>query len=240
VIDGDQAYRLDDPFRQRRRGELLGPVAALRLLRPLEPGASVVCLLGNWKGRDGRDGPSFFIKPQSSLIDPGDPVVYPALCTEVVYEPEIVIVVGRRARSVPVERAREHVLGWTCANDVTALAFAGATNFPFLPGKSFDTFGVLGPWIETDLDPDNVRLSARVNGEVRTEAHTSKMAWSTSEILSWVSRFMTLAPGDVICCGTPPDYAPIEPGDTVEIEIEGIGSLVNPVTGQRHEQERDT
>lgn len=234
VLDGDEACRLDDPFGTREPGESLGPIGALRLLRPLVPGASVVCLLGNWKGRDGRDGPGFFIKPQSSLIDPGDPIVHPDSCTEVVYEPEIAIVVGRRCRAVPVERAREHVLGWTCANDVTATAFDGVTNFPFLAGKSFDTFGVLGPWIETGIDPDDVRLCASVNGEVRTTAHTSKMVWSTDEVLSWVSRFMTLTPGDVICCGTPPDYARIEPGDRVEVEIAGIGSLTNPVTEQEH------
>jgi 2-keto-4-pentenoate hydratase/2-oxohepta-3-ene-1,7-dioic acid hydratase in catechol pathway len=195
----------------------------------LEPGNKVVCLLSNWRSRDGRDGPSFFIKPPTTLIDPGQPIVYPDLGLRVVYEPELAIVIRHRCRAVDVAHARQYVLGYTCFNDVTAFEMSVATNFAFLPGKSFDTFGAMGPWIETDVDPDSVALQASVSGRVITDTHTSRMLWRSDEIVSWLSRFMTLDPGDVISCGSPPDYDAIKPGDTVDITIEGIGTLSNPV-----------
>lgn len=207
----------------------LGPVDRLKLTKPVTPTSTVVCLLGNWKGRDGRDGPSFFVKPTSSLISNDDPIRHPGDSVTVVYEPEIAAVIGRTCTNVSVAQARQHVLGWTAVNDVTATELGVVTNFPFLPGKSYDTFGVLGPVIQTDLDPDDVALRARINGRTVTDTRTSQMNWTTDEVVSWVSRFMTLRLGDLVCFGTPPGIGPIVVGDEVEVEVEGIGTLRNPV-----------
>jgi 5-oxopent-3-ene-1,2,5-tricarboxylate decarboxylase / 2-hydroxyhepta-2,4-diene-1,7-dioate isomerase len=229
VLDGDDAFEVASLERLDDRGRRLGSVGELTLVKPVTPTSTVVCLLGNWKGRDGRDGPSFFIKPTASLISSGETIVHPGDELTVVYEPEIAAVIGRTCRDVTADEAREHVLGWTAVNDVTATELGVVTNFPFLPGKSYDTFGVLGPVIQTELDPDDVALRARINGELVTDTHTSRMNWSTDEVISWVSRFMTLRPGDLVCFGTPPQISPIRPGDQVEVEVEGIGVLSNPV-----------
>jgi 2-keto-4-pentenoate hydratase/2-oxohepta-3-ene-1,7-dioic acid hydratase in catechol pathway len=193
----------------------------------------VICLLSNWRSKDDRDGPGFFVKPPTTLIDPGDQIVYPDQAIRVVYEPEIAVVIGSTCRSVNPENARDHVLGYTCFNDVTAFEMTATTNFPFLAGKSFDTFGVAGPAISTSIDADSVSIRASVNGCVMTDTNTSRMLWSTDEVVSWVSMFMTLNPGDLVSCGSPPDYGSIAPGDVVEIHIEGIGTLRNSVIGSR-------
>src|SRR5262249_38152250 len=132
-------------------------------------------------------------------------------------------------RSVAVSDARKHVLGFTCSNDVTGWELTKNTTLDWLAGKCFDTFGVIGPWIATDLDGDDLALQAWVNGRQITDTHTSRMLWNTKEVVSCVSQFMTLYPGDVISCGSPPEYDAIKPGDEVTISIEGVGTLTNPV-----------
>lgn len=231
-LDAQVSVELLDLADLAREGRELGPADDLRLVAPTTATSTIVCLLGNWKGRDGRDGPSFFVKPNSSVIGDGDTIVLPAGRGTVVYEPEIAAVIGRICRDVTPEEARSHVLGWTAVNDVTATDLGLTTNFPFLPGKSYDTFGVFGPVVETDLDPDGAVLLARINGRTVTDTHTSRMNWSTDEVVSWVSRFMTLRPGDLVCFGTPPEIEPIQPGDVVEVEVGGIGTLRNPVVAQ--------
>ncbi len=228
-LDPDHSVELLDLDDLGRVGRDLGPQDGLNVVKPVTTTSTVVCLLGNWKGRDDRDGPSFFVKPLSSLIGDGDTIVLPQGCRTVVYEPEVAALIGRTCRNVTPAEARDHVLGWTCVNDVTATDLGMTTNFPFLPGKSYDTFGVLGPVVETELDPDDTALRARINGRVVTDTNTSRMNWSTDEVVSWVSRFMTLRPGDLVCFGTPPEIGPIAPGDIVEVEVGGIGSLRNLV-----------
>lgn len=231
-LDARASVELPDLTDLAHEGRDLGPADGLRLVAPVAATTTIVCLLGNWKGRDGRDGPSFFIKPNSSVIGDGDEIVLPTGCGTVVYEPEIAAVIGRTCRDVTPEEARAHVLGWTAVNDVTATDLGMTTNFPFLPGKSYDTFGVFGPVVETDLDPDDAVLLARIDGRVVTDTHTSRMNWSTDEVVSWVSRFMTLRPGDLVCFGTPPEIEPLSPGVVVEVEVAGIGTLRNPVVAQ--------
>lgn len=158
-IDPDRAVELLTITDLTQQGRDLGPAHALQFVKPVTPTSTVICLLGNWKGRDGRDGPSFFVKPTSSLISDGEEIVLPRGVPTVVYEPEVAAVISRTCRDITPSEARAHVLGWTCVNDITATDLGLATNFPFLPGKSYDTFGVLGPVIETELDPD-ARCSA--------------------------------------------------------------------------------
>lgn len=231
-LDDEASMELLDLADLGVEGRDLGPADALSLVAPIAPTTTIVCLLGNWKGRDGRDGPSFFIKPNSSVINDGEEIVLPAGCPTVVYEPEIAAVMGRTCRDVAPEEARSYVLGWTAVNDVTATDLGLITNFPFLPGKSYDTFGVFGPVVETELDPDATPLLARINGRVTTDTVTSRMNWSTDEVVSWISRFMTLRPGDLVCFGTPAEIEPISSGDVVEVEVGGIGVLRNPVVAQ--------
>jgi 5-oxopent-3-ene-1,2,5-tricarboxylate decarboxylase / 2-hydroxyhepta-2,4-diene-1,7-dioate isomerase len=230
LLEEGMAYRVDgDVFAGPSRGAAIAPEAELTLLRPLAETSTLYCLLGAWRERADRDGPAFFVKPAASLIDPGAAIGYPAECTRVVYEAELAVVIGRTARRVTPEEADEHVLGYTICNDVTALEFGAVSNAPFLPGKSYDRFGVLGPWIETDLDAGDAHLVARIDGRTTTDTRTSKMLWTPGQIVSWLSRFTTLRPGDVISCGTPPEYEAIEPGNVVEVSIDGIGTLSNPV-----------
>lgn len=228
VLEGGSGFQVRS-LEDRRFLRPLGAVDDLTFTKPVAATSTVVCLLGNWKGREGRDGPSFFVKPNASLIADGDAIVHPGEDVTVVYEPEIAAVIGRSCRNVSTAEARDHVLGWTAVNDVTATELGVHTNFPFLPGKSYDSFGVVGPVIQTDLDPDDVALRARVNGRLLTDTRTSRMNWSTDEVVSWVSRFMTLRPGDLVCFGTPPEIGPIEPDDDVEVEVEGVGVLRNQV-----------
>jgi 5-oxopent-3-ene-1,2,5-tricarboxylate decarboxylase / 2-hydroxyhepta-2,4-diene-1,7-dioate isomerase len=232
----DAVYHLDGAdFTDWSRGVAVQSSEPLRSLRPVSRRATVVCLLGAWRDRGDRQGPSFFVKPTSSLIDPFSSIVYPFEATKVVYEPELAIVIGRQCRRVSIADAQDAVFGYTCVNDVTALEMSVSTNAPFLPGKAFDTFGAVGPHIETDLCVPELGLRAYVNGELRTDARLADMLWTVEEIVSWVSRFMTLQPGDLISCGTPPNYGEIRVGDSVSVEIDGIGRLVNDVVAERAE-----
>lgn len=234
LLEDDIAFRVQGPVHDSpRRGDRLGPVEGFRILRPMDEQNTLVCLLGNWRNRDDRDGPSFFVKPSSSLIDPGQPIVYPEICTQVVYEPELAVVMGRTCRGVGEAAALDHVRGYTCVNDVTALGMGVTTNLAALPGKSFDTFGSIGPWVESDVDPGALRLTAAVNGEILTDRSTADMLWNAAQVVSWVSRFMTLRPGDVIALGTPPEHYDIRPGDDVAVGVAGIGELRNPVVAAR-------
>jgi 2-keto-4-pentenoate hydratase/2-oxohepta-3-ene-1,7-dioic acid hydratase in catechol pathway len=238
ILEGGDAHVLEgDRFASPGKGRSLGALEQLKILRPIEPLNKVIGLWSTWRAKEERDGPGFFIKSPSTLINPGEPIVYPEIGVRVVYEAELAIVIGRRCRSVAVEEARDYVMGYSCFNDVTALEISVNTvveqlgiGLQFQCGKAFDTFGVMGPCISTSADGDNAALRAWVNGELITDTNTSRMLWHTEEIVSFVSRFMTLEPGDVISCGTPLEFASIAPGDEVQIAIEGIGTLANPVT----------
>ena len=174
------------------------------------------------------------------MVGPGEAIVVPkAAPTQVDYEAELAVVIGKPARHVPVERALEYVLGYTCANDVSARDCQNGDG-QWARGKSFDTFGPLGPWIETDLDPTNVRVQGRLNGKVMQEANTSLMIFSVAYLINYLSRCMTLLPGTVLLTGTPAGvgFARKPPvwlkgGDVYEVDIEGIGVLRNPVVEEK-------
>jgi 2-keto-4-pentenoate hydratase/2-oxohepta-3-ene-1,7-dioic acid hydratase in catechol pathway len=178
--------------------------------------------------------PMLFMKPLSAVIGPGEPIVYPRKGRHVDYEAELVAVIGKRARHVPEERALDYVLGYTCGNDVSerVIQKAEMSTGVMLVGKGFDTFCPLGPVIATGLDPTNLDVMARLNGEQRQKGSTSDLLFSVAHLVAYLSEAMLLLPGDVIMTGTPAGVGPIAAGDVVEIEISGVGVLRNPVVAE--------
>ena len=172
--------------------------------------------------------PLVFFKPVSALCGPDDPIVFPPQAGRVDYEAELAIVIKKRCRHVPAERAREHVLGYTCLNDVTARDLQARDGQP-TRAKAFDSFCPVGPCIATDIDPNGVDIESYLNGEKRQSSNTKHFIFPVEDLVARVSAVMTLLPGDVIATGTPAGIGPMQPGDKVEVRIEGIGSLKNPV-----------
>ena len=209
------------------------PLADIRLLAPVLP-SKVIAVGKNYAdhaeemGSEVPEEPVIFMKPSTSVVGPGDPIPCPSISDQVEHEAELAVIVGRLARGVPIEEAGKFVLGYTCANDVTARDLQ-LRDGQWTRAKSFDGFCPIGPWVETTFDPSDVAVECRVNGETRQAARTSQMAVGPAELLSFVSRVMTLLPGDVLLTGTPSGVGPIIPGDVVEVEIEGIGVLRNEV-----------
>jgi len=172
--------------------------------------------------------PILFIKPTSALIGPDDPIVYPPLSQRVDYEAELGVVIKKRCRNVPPERAREYVLGYTCVNDVTARDLQRKDG-QWTRGKSFDTFCPVGPCIATDIDPNAADIETYLNGERRQASNTKHFIFPVEDVVARISQVMTLLPGDLIATGTPSGIGPMQAGDKVEVRIEGIGSLRNSV-----------
>jgi len=211
------------------------PLAAVRLLAPILP-SKVICIGRNYAeharemGTEAPDEPVIFLKPSTAVAGPGDPIVRPTdLSERVDYEGELAVVIGRLFRQLPAERVPEVIFGYTCANDVTARDLQ-ARDGQWTRAKGFDTFCPLGPWIETDVDPADLELSTRLNGEVRQHSRTSLMMHNVPALIVAVSQVMTLLPGDVLLTGTPAGVGPMGKGDQVSVTIEGIGTLTNPVT----------
>ena len=210
------------------------PLDDVRLLAPVIPRSKVVCVGINYRGHaaemggDVPDEPLIFLKPNTSVIGPGEPILYPSQSTDVHYEGELAVVIGRICRDVSAEDASKVIFGYTVANDVTARDLQ-AKDGQWARAKGFDTFCPLGPWIETDLDPSNLQVSTALNDEPKQDGHTSDMVFSVPEIVAYVSSFMTLLPGDVILTGTPDGVGPMNIGDTVGVTVEGIGTLTNRV-----------
>jgi 2-keto-4-pentenoate hydratase/2-oxohepta-3-ene-1,7-dioic acid hydratase in catechol pathway len=170
--------------------------------------------------------PLLFLKPSTAVIGPGKPIAAPD--TRVDYEGELAVVIGRLCSQVPVSRAYEVVLGYTCANDVTARDWQQSDD-QWTRAKGGDTFCPLGPWIETELDPADLAVRTLVDGEVRQDSRTSLMIHNVQQVIAYASTAMTLLPGDVILTGTPAGIGPMHAGQTVTVEVEGIGSLTNVV-----------
>jgi 2-keto-4-pentenoate hydratase/2-oxohepta-3-ene-1,7-dioic acid hydratase in catechol pathway len=169
-----------------------------------------------------------FFKPPSALLAPGGTIVRPAISQRVDFEGELAIIVGREAKDVKAAQWRDYVRGFACANDVTARDLQ-KKDVQFTRGKGFDTFAPIGPCIETELDPTDLRISTRVNGEVKQDARTSQMIFALDFLFEYITAIMTLVPGDVILTGTPSGVGPLQAGDVVDVEIEGIGVLTNAV-----------
>ncbi|MBS1125911.1 MAG: 2-keto-4-pentenoate hydratase/2-oxohepta-3-ene,7-dioic acid hydratase, partial [Nitrospirae bacterium] len=174
------------------------------------------------------ESPILFLKPPTSVIGPGETIVRPAMSSRVDYEAELGIVIRDRVSRIPPEASRDHILGYTCANDVTARDLQKKDG-QWTRAKSFDTFCPIGPWIQTDLDPDDLLIESYVNGERRQSSRTSQFIFGVDLLVSFISQVMTLEPGDLIITGTPAGIGPLQAGDEVEVRIEGIGCLKNIV-----------
>lgn len=178
--------------------------------------------------------PSVFMKPDTSLLAPGGRIVYPRESTVVHYEAELVAVIGRRARHVPREHALDHVLGYTCGNDVSERTIQRQEMAMGLMtvGKAFDSFAPVGPFVETAVDPSALRLHGRLNGEVVQDCDTSDLLFGVDALVAYLSQAITLLPGDLIMTGTPGGVGPLRPGDVFEVEIDGVGTLTNAVVAE--------
>ncbi|MGZ4147587.1 MAG: fumarylacetoacetate hydrolase family protein [Actinomycetota bacterium] len=212
------------------------PLDDVRLLAPVLP-SKVVCVGKNYAAHAAEFGgevpeePLIFLKPSTSVIGPGDTIPLPSISRRVDYEGELAVVIGRLARSVRAEEAFRYILGYTCANDVT-LRDLQKKDGQWTRAKGFDGSCPLGPWIATDVDPNDAPIETRVNGEVRQSATTADLIFGVATVIEYVTTFMTLLPGDVLLTGTPEGVGKLEPGDRVEIEVDGVGVLANPVEGR--------
>ncbi len=175
--------------------------------------------------------PLIFLKPPSSVIGPDQPVVYPAISSRVDHEAELAVVIGRRCRNLQEEDAARVIFGYTLANDVTARDLQRQDG-QWTRGKGFDTFGPVGPWVDTAFDPRGCTVRCLVNGQVRQEGNTDLMIYPIARVLAFVTRFMTLEPGDLLLTGTPAGVGPVQPGDVMTVEIPGLGQLSNPVVAE--------
>ncbi len=235
VVDGVVYALRGDLFSPEsyRMGERIGQADRVKLLPPIQPG-KLVCVGRNYAAHAAEHAaevpsePMLFLKPPSALIGPGDTIEIPADAGRVDHEAELVIVIGKRARHVSESDALSVVLGYTCANDVSARDYQKKDG-QWGRAKGFDTFCPLGPWINTTLDPFDLAISCKVNGETRQTSRTSMMVFDVRVLIAFITRVMTLEPGDIILTGTPEGVSPLSDGDTVSVTIEGIGTLENPV-----------
>jgi 2-keto-4-pentenoate hydratase/2-oxohepta-3-ene-1,7-dioic acid hydratase in catechol pathway len=229
VLGGDPLYMPAMPT-----GERIELGDGVRLLAPVIPRSKVVAVGRNYMdhvremGNEPPTSPMLFLKPNTSVVGPDDPIVLPDWTQEVSYEAELAVVISRVCKDVTPQNAKSYVLGYTVANDVTARD-AQRTDGQWGRAKGFDSSCPLGPWIDTDLDPEDVAIRSRVNGELKQDGRTAEMIFDVPFIVSFVSEAMTLLPGDVILTGTPAGVGRIEHGDRVECEVDGIGVLANPV-----------
>lgn len=240
VADGSATIAIVDAF------PLLGPLrftgervpwADARLLAPVMP-SKILGIGKNYADHAAEMGgqvperPLVFVKPATSVIGPHDPIVLPEDVSAVHHEAELAIVIGSLCRDVAPERAHEVIFGYTCANDVTARDWQNADG-QWWRAKGADTFCPLGPWIETELDASDVRIQCHVDGQVRQDASTSLMVRGIPELIAHITSSMTLIPGDVILTGTPAGVGPLTAGSRVDVTIEGLGVLSNPVRARR-------
>jgi 2-keto-4-pentenoate hydratase/2-oxohepta-3-ene-1,7-dioic acid hydratase in catechol pathway len=221
------------PWSLFRRGRRRYPLRQVVLLAPVMPSKIVGIGLNHREhaatlGRNVPDEPAMFFKPVSALIGPDDPIVTPPRCGHLECEPTLGVVIKRRCRSVPAARAREYVLGYAVVNDVTARDVQ-ARDGDWTRAKAFDTFCPVGPCIATDLDPNTATIETWVNGVLRRAGSTKELIFGMEDVLARVSDVVTLLPGDVVATGTPGASGRVEPGDRVEIRVEGVGGLKNTI-----------
>jgi len=222
-----------DLFSTFQRLEADLPLEGVKLLPPVVP-SKIICVARNYSAHAEEHNavvpeiPALFFKPPSAVIGPGEQIILPPQSQRVEQEAELAVVIGKTGRWIPTEDAHDHILGYTIGNDVTERHFQ-RKDLLWTRGKGFDTFAPLGPWIETELDPSDAMISCRINGELKQMTSTRDMVFRIDQLIAFASSFMTLTPGDVILTGTPEGVSQLHDGDQVEITIDGIGTLVNPV-----------
>ncbi len=209
-------------------------LADVRLLAPVIPRSKVVGIGRNYAahaaemGSDVPAEPLMFIKPNTAVVGPGDPIFYPKQSQNVHFEGELAVVIGRICRDVAPERVKDVVYGYTIGNDVTARDLQ-KSDVQFTRAKGFDSFCPLGPWIETELDTSDLKVQTHLNGDLQQDGSTKDMVFDVAALVAHISSVMTLLPGDVILTGTPEGVGPMNPGDEVDVTISGIGTLTNKV-----------
>ena len=238
IINGNRVRRISGtPFGSFEEQEEL-PLASLKILAPALP-TKIVCVGLNYRDHAAELGmslpeePIIFMKPLSALLAPGEEIIYPPMVSQLDYEAELAFVIGKKGKEIKEEEAEDYIFGYTCFNDVTARDLQKIDG-QWTRSKSFDTFAPLGPWVETSFSPDEefiVRLE--LNGKTRQNSSTKNFIFSVRRVLSFVSRIMTLFPGDVIATGTPPGIGELRPGDRVTVDVAGIGRLENSVSQRK-------
>ncbi len=235
IVSGDGIEVIQGSFFEEYRPTgILYPLNDVRLLPPVTP-TKIICVAHNYRGLIQEIGeefpaePVFFLKPPSSLIGPGDSIVFPEGAERVIFEGELALIIKDAMKGVPENEALDHVLGYTCFNDVTERAMIERSQIDLTPAKGFDTFGPIGPCVVTDLNPNTLDLRTYLNGKLMQEDNTANCIFRVEYILHYLSRIMTLCPGDIVSTGTPQGIAAMHPGDVVVVEIEGIGRLKNPI-----------
>ncbi len=233
VLDGDEITELEGGFFGSGTPARKLPLSGVKLLPPCTP-SKVVAVGLNYRDHAEELGlplpaePIIFLKPPTTVIGPDDEIRYPAMSARVDYEAELGIVIREQAKNIHPDRTRSHILGFTCANDVTARDLQKKDG-QWTRAKSFDTFCPVGPWIETDLDPGDLLVESYLNNERKQQSRTSRLIFPVPYLVSFISNIMTLHPGDLILTGTPAGIGPMQPDDQIEVRIEGIGSLRNRV-----------
>ncbi|MDP2975020.1 MAG: fumarylacetoacetate hydrolase family protein, partial [Anaerolineales bacterium] len=222
-----------DIYGEYRRLEAETTLASLKLLAPAQP-SKILCVGRNFvehaKEHDAEvpKVPLIFMKPPSAIINPGDTIILPPQSQQIEHEAELVVVIGRRGRNVTAEEAQDYIFGYTVGNDVTARDLQKSDG-QWTRAKGFDTFCPFGPWIDTEFDASDALVTCKVSGQPRQMASTRDMVFNVNTLIAFISSVMTLEPGDLIFTGTPAGVGPLKPGDVVEVEIEGLGKLSNPV-----------
>jgi len=235
IMEGETIREISSsPWTRWTRGSRSWRVSDVRLLAPVEP-RKIVCVGRNYAAHAAELGnevpkePLIFLKPSTAIIGPDDPIILPEYSRRVEHEGELGLVVARRCSHLADrDDSLSYLAGYTALNDVTARDLQKA-DVQFTRAKGFDTFCPVGPWIESELDPSDLAVETRVNGSVRQSGRTSLMLFSPDIIVRWISRMMTLEPGDLIATGTPAGVGPLVAGDTVEVSVQGVGVLRNPV-----------
>ncbi len=235
LLEGDTAsFLIGDPYESIEKSGESAPIADCKLLAPCDA-SKVVAIGKNYYdhaiefGEEVPETPTIFIKPNTSIIADGEPVVYPPISKRVDFECELALVIKKRASHVKAADAKDYILGYTCLNDVTARDIQ-KSDAQWARGKGFDTFCPIGPILTDEIDPyAGIRVQTILNGEVKQDGNTKNMMWSIYELVEFITECMTLLPGDVVTTGTPVNVGPMLPGDTVTVRVEGIGDLVNPI-----------
>jgi 2-keto-4-pentenoate hydratase/2-oxohepta-3-ene-1,7-dioic acid hydratase in catechol pathway len=239
IVEGDTIFALDgDLYGDFKKGKKVCQLPGVRLLAPVVPSIMVAC------GRNYMDHiremdwpvpeePLLFFKPAHTVIGPEDDIVFPAVSRDIRYEAELCVVIKRQAKNVAEEEALNYVLGYTCGNDATAIDLFEKDGF-LARAKGFDTSGPLGPFLVTGLDPYNLAIKGRVNGVMKQDSNTALMVFGVKKLISYISTFMTLRPGDAVWTGTPGGGScPVKLGDVIEVEIDGIGVLKNKLVAPK-------